>query len=532
MYSPLIFLTGLFLFALCSLPVNAQKGPTQAELNAAHNNYTDWLLTNHDYSGQRYVDLKQISRDNARNLRPVCLYQISGIGLDPFQTNPIVYQGIMYITTQYITIAFDAATCQTLWRHEWKPKVKGKWPMHRGVALKDGKVIRGTNDGYLFALDAQTGELLWEKLVADAQRGEMFTMAPLLFEDLILTGPAGSEQGVRGWIGAFRLSTGEPVWKFYTVPAEGEPGSQTWGKDNAQITGGGAIWTPLSLDVERKLLYVPVGNPAPDWYDDIRPGANLYTSSMVVLDVRTGKLQWYYQAVPHDTHDYDLTQVSPLFSTTIDGKQRQLVTVVGKDGLLHVLDRQTRKHLYQVEVTTRSNIDAPITVAGTHACPGVHGGVEWNGPAYSARTNMLYVNSVDWCATLKKAESDPRQAKNFWGGTFVNDPFQDSRGWLTAIDASSGQIRWRYKSARPLLSAITVTSSNVLFTGELTGDFLALDAQDGKELYRFPTGGPLNGGIVTYAIKGKEYVAAVSGSTSGFFEGLPGAAIVVVFAQP
>lgn len=483
MSSHLPFPTVLIAFALCSSAADAQKGPTQAELNAAHSNHADWLLTNHDYGGQRFVDLRQISRENVHGLRPVCLYQVGHLG--PFQTNPIVYQGVMYITAEHSTIALDATTCRMRWRHEWKPKARENWPMQRGVALKDGRVVRGTNDGYLIALDAQTGALLWERPAADAERRESFTMAPLIVEDLVIIGPAGSEEGVRGWVGAFRLQTGEPVWKFYTVPGDAEPGSETWGQADARLTGGGAVWTPFSLDVERGLLYVPVGNPAPDWYDDIRPGANLFTSSMVVLDVRTGKLQWYYQAVPHDTHDFDLTQVSPLFTATVGGRQRRLVTVVGKDGLLHVLDRDTRAHLYEVPVTTRRNLDAPITVAGTHACPGVHGGVEWNGPAFSARTNMLYVNAVDWCATLKKAESDPREKRNFWGGTFVNDPFSQSRGWLTAIDASTGRIRWRYQSERPLLAAITVTSSDVLFTGELTGDFLALDARDGRVLYRF-----------------------------------------------
>ena len=505
--------------------------PTQAELNAAQNT-TDWLMPNHDYAGQRFVDLKQINRRNAASLQPVAIYQVADASV--FHNNPLVYQGALYVATTNSTMALDAATLEVKWRVDRKPKGPDGWPMNRGAALKDGKLVRGTHDGYLLAYDAADGKLLWERPVLDRKKREAgFTMAPLLYEDLILIGPAGSEAGVKGWVGAFRLEDGEQVWRFNTVPDDGEPGAETWKDAAARETGGGGVWAPFSLDAEKGVLYVPVSNPAPDFYTDSRLGANLYTNSILALDARTGKLKWFYQLVPADFHDWDLTQVSPLFETRANGKMRKLVTTAGKDGMLHVLDRETREHLYEVEVTTRKNVDAPLTMEGAYACPGVLGGVQWNGPAYNPGLNMLFVNAADWCGVFKKAKEFRRgESRGFMGGTYTYDPPEKSRGWLTAIDAATGAVRWKYESQRPLLAAVTTTSAELIFTGELTGDFLVLDARDGKALYRFNAGGPINGGIITYAINGRQYVAVNSGNASGFWRAQRGSATVLLFALP
>ncbi|MCI0487802.1 MAG: PQQ-binding-like beta-propeller repeat protein, partial [Blastocatellia bacterium] len=314
-------------------PVMPGGGPDQAALNAAAANSEDWLLTNHDYRGQRFVDLKEINPQNAAYLRPVCLYQAGDT--KTFHTNPIVYRGVMYLTTADSTIALDATNGRVRWRYDWRLKGKPGWPVQRGVALKDGLVVRGTYDGYLIALDAATGKLVWDRAIVDMTQNEGgFTMPPLIYEDLIIIGPAGSELGVKGWIGAFRLKDGEQVWRFNTVPDDGEPGAETWGKADARLKGGGSVWTPVSLDTEEGIVYVAVANPAPDFYGEARPGDNLYTNSVVALDVRTGKLKWHYQVVPHDTHDWDLTQASPLFTTKIDGKTRNLIATVGKNGVL------------------------------------------------------------------------------------------------------------------------------------------------------------------------------------------------------
>lgn len=506
--------------------------PTQTELNAAQTNTTDWLLSNHDYSGQRFVDLKQINRQNIASLRPVAMYQAGD--LNPFHTNPIVHRGLMYITTANSTIALDATTLKQRWRYNRRPKGKVGWELSRGVAIKEGRVVRGTHDGYLLALDAETGKLIWERAIVDMKKNEGgFTMAPVIYEDLIIIGPAGSELGVKGWVGAFRLENGEEVWRFNTIPDDGEPGVETWGNADSRLKGGGSVWAPLSLDPAQGVVYVPVANPAPDFYGEIRPGKNLYTCSMVVLEVRTGKLKWFYQVVPHDVHDWDLTQVSPLFETRVAGKSRKLVATVGKDGLLHVLDRETREHLYEVPVTTRLNTDVPLTREGVRACPGVLGGAQWNGPAFNPGTNMLYVPAVDWCAVFKVAEEARFiEGRFYMGGSTTADPLEKSTGWLTAIDASTGQVRWRYHSPRPMLAAVTTTSADLVFTGELTGDFMTLDAKTGDVLYRFNAGGPMNGGVVSYGINGKQYVAVAAGSANGFWQAAPAASTIILFALP
>ena len=526
----LTLLTVAFLIGFVILPADAQQGPTQAELNAAASNAVDWLLTNHDYGGQRFVDVTQITRDNAASLRTVCVHQAED--MRPFHTNPLVYRGIMYLTTSQATVALDAATCRVQWRHVWTPKAKENWPQSRGVALKEGVVIRGTSDGYLLAFDALTGRLLWERAAADAEKGETFTMPPVVFEDLVIIGPAGNEVPVRGWVGAFRVATGEPVWRFNTRPAAGEPGAETWAMTEV-LTGGGAVWTPFSLDPVEGLVFVPVGNPAPDFYPDARPGTNLYTNSAVALDVKTGKLLWYRQFGPNDANDRDLSQVSPLFSATVKGKPRNLLTASGKDGLLRMVDRDSHDVLYELPITTRTDFDKVPVVGGVHGCPGLLGGMEWNGPAYSPPTRTLYVASVDWCGTFTKTDKPPEftEHAHYYGGAVTPDPREQARGWLQAIDATSGKLRWKRQWPTPLVAGITATSGGMLFTGDLNNDFLAIDASNGKTLYRFNTGGSIGGGVISYEIAGKQYVATTSGVVSGFFGG-SGTSAIIVFALP
>jgi alcohol dehydrogenase (cytochrome c) len=280
-------------------PIGA--GPTQGELLAADDNTSDWLYHTHDYTGRRYVDLSEITPANVGRLQVACAYQVGDLGY--FQNGPIVYRGVMYVTTLHTTAVIDAVTCREKWRHTWEPLATEVWPNQRGVAIKDGRVVRGTADGYLFALDAATGDPLWTRRVADASLGETITMAPMIFEDMVLIGPAGSENNISGWVGAFRLADGEPVWRFKTVPGATEPGSESWPNPDKIPLGGGAVWTPMTLDTEKRELYVAVTNPAPDLPAHLRPGPNLYTNSIVALDVDTGALRWYEQLVPNDAHD-------------------------------------------------------------------------------------------------------------------------------------------------------------------------------------------------------------------------------------
>lgn len=521
--------------------VHADSGPTQTELNAASES-VEWLLPNHDYAGQRFVDLKQIKRDNAAQLRPVCIYQAGDVGR--FQPNPLVYKGVMYITTMTSTIAIDAATCAVRWRHNWRPRAKessvttptgvvGNPYKSRGAALNDGMVIRSTSDGHLIALEAETGKELWQRLVSSAAKNELMTMAPLIYDDLVIAGIGISELGVKGWIGGFRRADGEPVWRFNTIPEEGEPGAETWTGAEDKPRGGGGIWVTPSLDTAKGLLYVAVGNPVPDFFGDVRMGDNLYTAAMIVLDAKTGKLQWFRQVVPHDLHDWDLTVTNPLYSAVIDGTSRSLVSVAGKDGILRAVDRESHKQAFAVPLTAVSNADSKPTLEGVHTCPGVLGGFQWSSPSYNAATNVLVAPTVDWCGVFKKADElryIPGQL--YMGGSFSFDPIEESRGWLTAVNASSGAVIWKYQSKRPMLASVTTTSANLIFTGELTGDFVVLDAGQGDVLYRFNTGGPVTAGVITYAVNGKQYVAVASGATAGTWRTPPASSTLIVFALP
>jgi alcohol dehydrogenase (cytochrome c) len=509
----------------------ASSGPSQTALAAAEQS-TDWLMNAHDYRGTRYSPLDEISVANASRLSPVCMFQMGE--RDNFQTGPIVYNGTMYVTTMTSTIALDAATCRVKWRHAWKPQDDTVWERNRGVAIKDGRIVRGTPDGYLLALNAETGALLWARQVAKPTDGETFTMAPLLFEDLVLIGPAGSENNLQGWVGAFKLADGSPVWKFHTVPRPGEPGSETWDAQKDIPVGGGAVWTAFALDAETGDLHVAVTNPSPDLPVQLRRGSNLYTNSIVVLDAHTGKLRWHRQLVPNDSHDWDLTHVTPLFETAVNGTPRQLVATAGKDGVLRVLDRSSHDVLFETPVTTRENADRPVTTAPTRVCPGVLGGSEWSGPAFNPRTRMLYVPAVDWCTTYT-AFSEVRHiaGKNYMGGTTNMDPPSRAQGWLTAVDASSGAVRWKYRSSRPMVAAVTTTAGNLVLSGELTGDLVVLNAESGDVLYRFNTGGPIGGGVVTYAAGGRQFIAVASGSPSNFWvDRNPGSPTIVVFGLP
>lgn len=509
----------------------AASGPDQATLNAAARS-TDWLFHGHDYSGSRFSPLREINAGNASRLAPACLFQMGE--RDNFQTGPIVHNGTMYVTTMTATVALDAATCRTKWRHTWEPRETGGWARNRGVAIKDGRVVRGTPDGYLLALNSETGAFLWARHVARVADGETFTMAPVIFEDLVLIGPAGSENNLQGWVGAFSLNDGSPVWRFNTIPKTGEPGAETW-KNPAEIpVGGGSVWTTFAIDTENGDMHVAVTNPAPDLPVFLRQGDNLYTNSVVVLDVRTGKLRWHRQLVPNDSHDWDVTHAAPMFNTVAGGAPRRIITTAGKDGMLRAVDRDTHQVLYATAVTTRENADIPVSFSPLRACPGVLGGSQWNGPAYSPEVNALYVPAVDWCATFSAFEQFRYiPGKNYMGGKTDLDSPARAQGWLTAVDAATGEIKWNYRSPRPMVAAVTTTAGNLVLTGELTGDFVVFDATSGDVLYRFNTGGPMGGGVVSYSTGGRQYIAVASGSPSNFWnESNPGSPTIVVFALP
>jgi alcohol dehydrogenase (cytochrome c) len=509
-----------FCVAFCASAFAQMSGPSQQDLNGAAGNSSDWLLSNHDYNGQRFVRLDEINRSNVKDLGPVCHVELGD--MSPFYSNPIVYHGAIYVSTTYSTFSIDATTCHIRWRNDWKPKARENAARQRGVAIKDGIVIRGTLDGYLLGLAADTGEVIWERAIADAAHGESFTMPPLIYENLVIIGPAGDESTVKGWIGAFRLDNGDPVWRFRIVPKDDPEAPNS--RETKAVTAGGAVWTPISLDPNERRVYVGTGNPYPAYDGDVREGDNLYTNSLIVLDARTGQLVWHYQATPHDTHDWDLTQASPVFGIKINGEQRKLVVITGKDGLLRALDRVHGSVVYEVAVTRRENTAAPLSVKGVHACPGGLGGVLWNGPAFNPLNSTLFVSAIDWCGTYRRGR------ELHMGGSVTADPMNQARGQLTAIDASSGAVRWEYEAAEPLVAAVTATSAGLVFTGRLNGDLIVLDDRNGKLLYHADTGAAICGGIVTYQDQGKQYVAVASGSAPPWWKPKFASAVLTVFA--
>ena len=501
------------------------NGPTQAELDKSDADPRHWLTYNKGYEGYRYSTLDRITGKNAGQLKVVCAFQLGEVG--PFHNGPIVYDGMLVTTTAHGTYAIDASNCKKIWEHQyvpWGPEVTNN---SKGAAIAGGRVIRGTQDGTLIALDAKTGALLWLRQIMDPTNGEFATAAPLVWNDLVFIGKAGGDRGMQGEMMAFKAADGAKVWGFNTVPNPGDPGSETWKDPESIKHGGGATWTAYSLDAQTGLLLVPVGNPGPDFNNEVRPGTNLFTNSVIALDARTGQLKWWHQLLGPDDHDWDTAVVSTF--DTRDGQK--LVAAAGKNGVLHVVDRADGKLRFKTPIATQLNTTATITEAGIRICP--IAAVQWNGPAYSPLTNLIYINSIDWCAQVIKGPV-PKYVKGqeylgWKNGYGTRDPVEKAIGWINAVDAKTGEMKWRYKSAAPMLGAITATAGGVVFTGDTSGDFLVVGAARGDLLYRFNTGGAIGGGVITYEIRGKQYVAVASGNTSRDTYGSKGSATIFVF---
>jgi len=509
------------------------NGPGMNELLNAGNNSDDWLHHNKSYKGIRYSALNEINTSNVDELVQVCAYQMNSRA--PLQTGPIVYQGIMYVTDATHTAAINAATCQKIWTHDWMPKDRMVWGNNRGVAIKDGYVVRGTPDGYLFALDSTDGNLLWARQVADPWLGETFTMPPTVFEDMILIGPAGSENAISGWLGAFSLTDGDLIWKFMTVPDAAAGGGESWGNPEGIKLGGGAVWTPLSFDLELGEVYVAVTNPAPDLPAYLRPGDNLYTNCIVALDILTGELKWYKSIVPNDDHDWDLTQVTPVLKAGVDGVSRDMVATVGKDGVLRTLDKRTHQPLYETPITTILNADIPVTREGVVACPGVTGGVLWSSPAYHPGEKILLTSSIDYCSRFRAANNVrfiPGQL--YMGGNARHEG--DMSGWITAVEVESGEVRWKYQTEFPNVAAVTTTAGGLAISGTLAGDLLFFDVATGEVLNSIATGAQIGGGNISYAVDGKQHFAVGSGRGMLTIRppqlGLPRQTSIIVYALP
>jgi glucose dehydrogenase len=373
-------------------------------------------------------------------------------------------------------------------------------------------VYVATLDGHVLALRASDGRKIWDSYVLTTPTSGYFVSAPLAVRDRVYVGNAGSDIGAIGYMFAFDRRTGRLVWDTSLVAMGNSPAANTWPKRRGLHIAGGGTWTSYTFDPAANLLYVPAGNPGPDFDGDYRIGANLYTNSIVALDGTNGAIRAYRQLVPHDVHDWDVSTAPALFTTRAGSA---VAAVVGKNGYLYELDPRLTHILWRTPTTTIANADAPITPQGTRFCPGTQGGTEFNPVAYSPQTNLLYTTSVDWCTTIKlAAKTKYVPGKPFVGsqnGFGTTDPISKAKGWLTAVDADTGRVRWKWKASLPLLAAVVPTAGGVVFTGDLRGNFIAFDARTGRQLYRYNVGGAMPGGLAAYSTGGKEYVAAVVG---------------------
>ena len=503
-----------------------------ARLKAARSEPANWFTYSGDLGAQRYSPLSQITPLNVRTLRPAWVYQALVPG--QLQTSPVVVDGIMYLTEfQGHVVALDAKSGRILWRYGQTLPEKlltlGFGPTNRGVAIIDSTVYVGAPDARLVALDARSGAVRWITPVADNATGYAITAAPLAVGQLVIVGISGAEAGIRGFIDAYDARTGERRWRFYTIPTAGEPGVETWGGESYR-TGGGSTWVTGSYDPELDLIYWGTGNPGPLWNGDSRPGDNLYTCSLVALDAKSGTLKWYFQFTPHDTHDWDATEIPVLLDGVVKGTPRKLVTMANRNGFYYVLDRRSGEFLSgtpYIHQTWASGLDAkgrPVmlpnsepTTEGTNVTPNLHGATNWFSPTYSPKTGLFYVASRQMGSRYYKYPAQYKPGTYFLGGGESEFGGDSAQGAVKALDPVSGKERWSFPLFSPPWAGLLSTGGNLVFGGTNEGVFYALDAVSGKPLWHFQTGGLVNANPVSFAVEGKQYVAVASGSTMQVF---------------
>ena len=468
---------------------------------------TDWPSYNNTVDGQRYSALEQITVANVAGLKEVCRLQVDDSGT--FQPGIIAIDGTLYLTNAHDTLAVDASNCKLRWRHSYRPDQQEVFQVNRGVAYANGKLFRGTPDARLLALDATTGKQLWKQQAGDPRQGEFFSSVPAAWQGTLITGAAGSDWGIRGRVMAYDQDNGRELWRFFTIPRGAETGADSWTERDSARYGGGGSWSTYTLDMAAGEIFIPVGNPAPDFMPGHRPGSNLFTNSVVVLDARSGALKWWHQMAPNDGLDLDIGAAPMLYWNS---KGEPMVAMGSKDGHIYGVNRETHQRVYMTPVTTIKKAEQAPDAEGVHTCPGALGGVEWNGPAFDHKTKQVLVGSVDWCSIVKSGEVKYDPGNFMFGGSYT---FEGARsGWVHALDPDNGKIHWAYHADGPVVAGITPTAGGITLTGDMNGNLLALDSSSGAVLLKQATGGALAGGVITYAKGGRQYVAVASGNVS------------------
>ncbi len=528
-------------FTLCGAIISLAL---QAGARADARTKVEWPSYNGSLTSERFSPLDSINAGNAGKLAVACTFDTGET--TGFESGLVQVNGALLATTEHDTISIDANSCTQKWRahEEFANSYLGA---QRGVAVADGRVFRGGRNGHVYAYDEKTGSRLWDVTLADMGKGESTPSAPITWKGLVFIGTAGGDnRSVKGRMYAVEAATGKIVWEFYLVPkapgdlergpqGKGVAPASTWGNlKGVEVTGGGT-WTSYSLDVEKGELYVPAGNPGPDFVKDLRKGSNLFAGSVVVLDAQTGAYKRNYSIVAEDFHDYDVSS-APALITTRSGQKLMIVTP--KDGFIYVYELGTGQRLDREAVTTQFNTALPLSSEGTRFCPGTQGGSEWNGPAYDRAHDAVLAGQVDWCSTVhldSDAKTESVATAQMWTGSSQDgfgkpDPQSKWAGWLTSLDAVSGKQRWQFKAPNPVIGGATPTAGGVVFFGDMGGNFFALDSATGAVLGKWDLGGAMGGGVITYDTGSGQRVAVATGLTSPIWPTPKGTAKVVVLA--
>ncbi len=517
------------------------KGPavTQAQLDNGANETGNWLHSNGSYEQTRYYLGHQINTSNVAKLKPAFVFQTAV--LESMETAPLVVDGVMYLTTSFNHVyAIDAVTGEEYWhyKHKLGPIVTvccGN--NNRGVAIDGGKLFMGTIDAKLVALDAKTGKLLWEKQIADPEKGYSETMAPAVVDGKVLIGTNGGEYGIRGFVKAYDAADGNLLWTFYTIPDKGQEG--VWAVNDAtgrdmhrdiaaekaalakdgggfyQMLGGG-VWMTPAIDKKTRTVFFVVGNPSPDLYGAIRPGDNLYTDSIVAVDLDKGTYKWHYQYIAHDVWDLDAVSATILTQAKdASGKMVDVVIHGGKTGHIYVHERNTGKLIrFSEAMVPQENMWVLPTKDGARMLPGANGGVEWSPMAVNPTLRMAYAANLHQPMTYH-VEASPYPGGKLWlGGAFKTIPSEEQSGRLVAVNLDTGKVAWSVKTPQPLIGGVLATAGGLVFNGEANGWFKAYDAHNGKELWKYNAGAGVNAPAVSYIVGGKQYVAVAAGGNN------------------
>jgi alcohol dehydrogenase (cytochrome c) len=523
---------------LASGSVSAQV--TSDRLLKAGQEPQNWLTYSGGYAGQRHSALTQITPQNVRDLELKWVFQARSF--EKFEATPLVVDGVLYtVQAPNDAVALDAATGRVFWTFNYTPS-KAARPccgrVNRGLAISGDLLFMGTIDAHLIAIDAKSGKSVWNTMVARAESGYALTHAPLVIKDKVIVGVAGGEFGIRGFIAAYDVHTGKELWKFYTIPAPGEPGNETWAGDSWKH-GGGSVWVTGAYDPELNLTYWGIGNPGPDWNGDKRKGDNLYTDSVVALDPDTGKLKWHYQFSPHDEFDYDSVQVPVLADMEYQGRSRKVMLWANRNGFYYTLDRATGQFLVGkpfTQVNWASGFDEqgrPMRVPGkvpsregTLIYPSNQGATNWYSPSFSSRTGLFYIPAWDntfsvYVKTDEEFVEGQRYSSGMHNSSFgpnrgiqnnTRKP-EDGHGAVIAIDPKTGEKKWQFNLTDVTDAGILTTDSDLLFSGGREEYFYALDARSGNLLWKTALGGAIMNGPITYSVGGKQYVAVAAGNS-------------------